>query len=430
MTAKERAGWVEPRWEEWLQLSLLLPKDDGSNLEIEILRPEWWVVQQFQFHYEEAGLASDSSGTSTDEIPFAIRRSDNPSESFAAGCLGDLEQYFSEANSAEADAVAAAISCQLTPLRPAYYELAMAGLLAEASGLELVGATVEMDLHELGAVGPALVVDLKPCPTVPAGPGQVITATFKHASADVMDLVLSHSPINRTDAAPIPTALSRSPSTLHASPATPDSSLHEAIGVTGNHPFWSVDRAEFVQAGELAIGERLQTLGGDIRWVQQKLPRPGPEPVYNLEVHGEHVYYVGDSGVLAHNASCWDDYEKRVQNVYGGAGAFVSRTFYGVINGKIFKGVADLITKVGSKLVAIEAKYVKNWAKSIRNPASKIGSKSFALKEQAKMLEQAKRYSKEFDEVIYHSNSQALIDHYSKVFRDAGLNNIRFVLTP
>jgi hypothetical protein len=44
----------------------------------------------------------------------------------------------------------------------------MAGLLAEASGLELVGATVEMDLPELGAVGPALVVDLKPCPAIPA----------------------------------------------------------------------------------------------------------------------------------------------------------------------------------------------------------------------------------------------------------------------
>ncbi|MDP1563049.1 MAG: polymorphic toxin-type HINT domain-containing protein [Pirellulaceae bacterium] len=74
------------------------------------------------------------------------------------------------------------------------------------------------------------------------------------------------------------------------------------MGVTANHPFWSVDRAEFVQAGELTIGERLQTLAGDTLWVQQKLPRPGPEPVYNLEVHDEHVYYVGTSGILAHNA--------------------------------------------------------------------------------------------------------------------------------
>jgi len=45
-----------------------------------------------------------------------------------------------------------------------------------------------------------------------------------------------------------------------------------------------IGRVKIQVHGVLAIGERLQTLGGDIRWVQQKLPRPGPEPVYNLEV--------------------------------------------------------------------------------------------------------------------------------------------------
>ncbi len=50
------------------------------------------------------------------------------------------------------------------------------------------------------------------------------------------------------------------------------------------------------------MGERLKNLSGDTVWVQQKLPRPGPTPVYNLEVQDEHVYYVGANGVLAHNA--------------------------------------------------------------------------------------------------------------------------------
>ncbi|MBL8890218.1 MAG: hypothetical protein JNL67_09575 [Planctomycetaceae bacterium] len=145
---------------------------------------------------------------------------------------------------------------------------------------------VELDLPELGISGPAWIVDLEPAPLVPAGPGQVVTATFKHASANVLDLVLTNTP---------PTNLSPSPSALSSSPT-------DSIGVTANHPFWSVDRAEFVQAGELQIGERLQTRAGNTVWVQQKLPRPGPEPVYNLEVHAEHVYYVGTSGVLAHNA--------------------------------------------------------------------------------------------------------------------------------
>ncbi len=49
------------------------------------------------------------------------------------------------------------------------------------------------------------------------------------------------------------------------------------------------------------MGERLKNLSGDTVWVQQKLPRPGPTPVYNLEVQDEHVYYVGASGLLAHD---------------------------------------------------------------------------------------------------------------------------------
>jgi hypothetical protein len=180
----------------------------------------------------------------------------------------------------------------------------MAGLLAEASGVELVGATVELDLHELGAVGPALVVDVRPFPAIPAGPGQVVTATFKHASANVVDLVLSDCPVN-SPGTPDNVAFRSSPSEYSPSTSAANPSTPETIGVTGNHPFWSLDRLEFVQVGELAIGERLQTLSGDTKWVQQKLPRPGPEPVYNLEVHGEHVYYVGTDGVLAHNPSCW-----------------------------------------------------------------------------------------------------------------------------
>lgn len=32
------------------------------------------------------------------------------------------------------------------------------------------------------------------------------------------------------------------------------------------------------------------------------VPRAGPERVYNMEVHGEHVYRVGLKGVLVHNS--------------------------------------------------------------------------------------------------------------------------------
>ncbi len=75
----------------------------------------------------------------------------------------------------------------------------------------------------------------------------------------------------------------------------------DTIGTTSNHPFWSVDRQAYVQAGLLRIGERLHTYSGDTKRVISKLARPGPQPVYNLEVFAEHVYYVGRDGVLVHN---------------------------------------------------------------------------------------------------------------------------------
>ena len=37
--------------------------------------------------------------------------------------------------------------------------------------------------------------------------------------------------------------------------------------------------------------------------VESRVRRPGCEPVYNIEVDGDHVYRVGESGVLVHNAS-------------------------------------------------------------------------------------------------------------------------------
>ena len=91
--------------------------------------------------------------------------------------------------------------------------------------------------------------------------------------------------------------------------------------------------------------------------------------------------------------------------------------------------VADNVVEIDGRFVAIEAKWVNDWATSLRNPASAIGKLPWAVKEQATMREQARKYSAYFDEVIYHTNSQELIDYYQQVFEDAGLDNIRFILT-
>ncbi|VTS04834.1 hypothetical protein [Tuwongella immobilis] len=86
------------------------------------------------------------------------------------------------------------------------------------------------------------------------------------------------------------------------------------IGVTAHHPLWSATRGAWVSAAELEPGEHLRGIGegaGVVVAVASLLPR-GQEPVYNIEVEGDHCYRVGEQGLLVHNSSvpcdqCKDD---------------------------------------------------------------------------------------------------------------------------
>jgi hypothetical protein len=74
----------------------------------------------------------------------------------------------------------------------------------------------------------------------------------------------------------------------------------ETITGTTIHPVWSVDRQSWVPLAELTDGETLQGLDGLAVVLSVALSRVS-QPVYNIEVHGEHVYQVGELGVLVHN---------------------------------------------------------------------------------------------------------------------------------
>ena len=113
---------------------------------------------------------------------------------------------------------------------------------------------VWIDLEELGCVGWSKVVEIDDTFKYVPGEGNLVTGTFEHVAQDVIDLQIE--------------------------------GQEKPIGCTPTHPFWSVDREEFVPAGELVEGERVRVLNGDTKRVVQKLPRPGPELVYNLEVFG------------------------------------------------------------------------------------------------------------------------------------------------
>jgi hypothetical protein len=132
-----------------------------------------------------------------------------------------------------------------------------------------VGGAVHLDLEEFGAVGPAQVLSIDPCPPIEDGPGRVVTATFAHSSADILDIHVE--------------------------------GLSDPIGTTANHPFWSESRQSFVAAGSLGAGEQLLLADGSQAAVLSIAARTVAEPVFNLEVDGEHAYYVSDAGVLVHN---------------------------------------------------------------------------------------------------------------------------------
>jgi hypothetical protein len=81
----------------------------------------------------------------------------------------------------------------------------------------------------------------------------------------------------------------------------------KSIGVTPNHPIFSLSRNTWVPAGKLRIGEKLKTKTGVV--VVKRLQKGGKKEVYNLEVHQARTYFVGKTSILVHNSGvkCSDD---------------------------------------------------------------------------------------------------------------------------
>lgn len=142
--------------------------------------------------------------------------------------------------------------------------------IAEVGAQE--GKTIRLSVPEMGVEGPTKVLSVKPMKPKKSKPRNglsVVTGTFKHSSANVLDLKLE--------------------------------SEAEPIGVTYSHPFRSADRKDWIAAGELKVGERVETRTGTTKVISIK-KRPGQVPVYNLEVHKQHTYFVGKSGAWVHNS--------------------------------------------------------------------------------------------------------------------------------
>jgi len=122
-------------------------------------------------------------------------------------------------------------------------------------------------------------------------------------------------------------------------------------------------------------------------------------------------------------------YETQIRDAYGNT-TFQQRKYTTLVNGQRVNGIADNVAVVNGLDSAIEAKYVDDWATSLRNPGSPNGNRPWAVAEQQKMLDQAMKYGNAFDQVIYHTNSRELADHYGPLFESAGVDNFQFIITP
>lgn len=210
---------IEPK--QWRLLKLVAPKKTGGTADVCMARPLTWLFSQWQ-----ADLATPEEDVADD---------------------GDDE-----------DSLVAVDDARLITFDPQ----------------QLVGRTVYISVPECGIDGHAQVLAVEDCPNLKPRPGpdyQLVTATFKHHNAQILDLRIE--------------------------------GTAESIGTTPNHPFWSEDKQQFVRADELQPGERLRGADGTFPRVVSATSRPGTHDVYNLEVHLDHVYHVANNGVLVHNGS-------------------------------------------------------------------------------------------------------------------------------
>ncbi len=159
-------------------------------------------------------------------------------------------------------------------------------------GLGLVkGARIDLAVPELEIDGLAEVTAVRACPPIAEGEGRVVTGRFVTRDvANVVKITLA----NGTE-----------------------------IRATDVHPVWSVDLEDWVPAGKLEPGEQVDTLTGPVA-VTSVEPLERHPAVYNLEVHGEHVYRIAVDGVLVHNAGSGDCLEGLAS--YSGKLVFVPAT--------------------------------------------------------------------------------------------------------
>ncbi len=167
----------------------------------------------------------------------------------------------------------------------------------KSAGIE-AGKLLPMNIEELQVKGSALVTAIDDCPEIAGSSqpaalarelGSVVTARFctreVHTVARVEIL-------------------------------GPDGQIETLEGTT-IHPIWSEDRQDWVPLGELLPNETLRAADGPAV-VLSLIILNQPIAVYNIEVHGEYVYQVGQLGLLVHNECVYQAFDAAGNVIYVG----------------------------------------------------------------------------------------------------------------
>jgi hypothetical protein len=133
-----------------------------------------------------------------------------------------------------------------------------------------VGCEFKLILSEFEVDGNAVVSAIGPCCQIAEGEGSVVTGRF--ITRQVSNLI--------------------------------QVTLENGTTFTGTttHPVWIPAKHDWVELGDLQECDRLETLFGNVAVVEVKRSARVSD-VFNIEVHGQHVYRITDDGILVHNNS-------------------------------------------------------------------------------------------------------------------------------
>ncbi|HMP03791.1 MAG TPA: polymorphic toxin-type HINT domain-containing protein, partial [Gemmatales bacterium] len=198
------------------------------------------------------------------------------------------------------------------------------------------------------------------------------------------------------------------------------------LRTTAAHPFW-VEGRGWTAVKDLAPGDRLRGHAGQLWPVEAVTPTTDLAAVYNCRIADYHTYFVqgpgGGAWLWAHNACDWKKYEDSVVGLFGKALSKAAKTFGGLLGNRI----ADHIIRGANGVVAVEAKFIRNWARSIYNSGGWLGNYV-----RSRFVNQVKDYVNNFDHLLIVSNSQDFIRFAKQTLNAAhvDMRKITFLLVP